>query len=69
MTTHFVVWEEIVRVGWSRALCGAAVAETELAIDPTCPACQHQLRLTAEEVFGPAPEPARYAHDLPGGKS
>jgi hypothetical protein len=53
MITHFVVWEEIVRFGWSRALCGTPVAETEIAIAPTCPACQHQLRLTAVEVFGP----------------
>lgn len=52
MSTHFVVWDEIVRFGWSRAVCGAAVAEADIAIDPSCPACQRQLALTAPEVFG-----------------
>lgn len=54
MTTHFVVWDEVVRLGASRALCGAAVLEGEIAIDPTCPACQQQLARTAEDVFGAA---------------
>ena len=53
MITHFVVWDEIVRFGWSRALCGAAVPEADIAIDPSCPACQHELARTAAEVFGP----------------
>lgn len=54
MITHFVVWDEIVRLGRSRALCGAAVLEAAIAITPTCPACQRALARTAEELFGPA---------------
>lgn len=52
--TCFVVWEEIVHFGRSRALCGAAVLEADIAIDPTCPDCRRELARTAEDVFGPA---------------
>lgn len=55
---HYCQWDYIRPGKTSFALCGALVNPQDISNEPTCPSCQQDLALTAEDVFGPEPSRA-----------